>query len=51
MSRDNQAYAITQAVFVRDGQGWVLTLTVAPEDNDRLTPVFRHMLDSFQAWG
>jgi hypothetical protein len=51
MSRDNQSYAITQAVFVREGQGWVLTLTAAPEDNDRLVPVFRHMLDSFQALG
>lgn len=51
LTNDNQAYAITQAVFVRQGYGWVLTLTAAPDDQARLAPVFSHMLDSFQAWG
>jgi hypothetical protein len=51
VTQDDRAYAVTQAIFVRQNRGWVLTLTVAPEDNDRLLPVFNHMLDSFQAWG
>jgi hypothetical protein len=49
LTRDDRTYAITQAIFVRQNHAWVLTLTAAPEDNDRLVPVFTHMLDSFQA--
>ena len=48
VERDGQTYHITQAIFSRPTQGWVVTLSATSEDAGRLQPVFTHMLNSFQ---
>lgn len=45
-----QEYAVIQATFVHNDRGWMVTLTCAPSEVDRLRPRFDHMLNSLQTW-
>lgn len=51
ITRNERTYAVRQAVWVRQGFSWIVTMTTSPEEEERLRPVFNHMLDSFVAAG
>ncbi|MDP9379581.1 MAG: hypothetical protein M3Q29_05415 [Chloroflexota bacterium] len=48
VSRPGQVYEITQAVWVANGRGWVVTLAAPRGERARYLPVLRSMLGSMQ---